>query len=100
MELTRRSFTNVAAPDGKRAPMGYFVECPEVSGSEWYRQERTRSRVMDTNGKVMTLVSGRTCSPLTDARELTTERPTERQHLRAAAARNTCGAAIAFIAIV
>jgi hypothetical protein len=25
MELTRRSFTNVAVPDGKSAPMGYFV---------------------------------------------------------------------------
>lgn len=29
MELTRRSFTNVAAPDGKSAPMGYFVNVPK-----------------------------------------------------------------------
>ena len=25
MELTRRNFTNVVKPDGKSAPMGYFV---------------------------------------------------------------------------
>ena len=29
MELTRRNFTNVAAPDGKSAPMGYFVNVPK-----------------------------------------------------------------------
>jgi hypothetical protein len=29
MELTRRNFTNVAAPDGKNAPMGYFVNVPK-----------------------------------------------------------------------
>jgi hypothetical protein len=29
MELTRRSFTNVAEPDGKSAPMGYFVNVPK-----------------------------------------------------------------------
>jgi len=29
MELTRRSFTNVAQPDGKSAPMGYFVNVPK-----------------------------------------------------------------------
>ncbi len=29
MELTRRSFTNVAAPNGKSAPMGYFVNIPK-----------------------------------------------------------------------
>lgn len=29
MELTRRSFTNVAAPNGKSAPMGYFVNAPK-----------------------------------------------------------------------
>jgi hypothetical protein len=29
MELTRRSFTNVAKPDGKSAPMGYFVNVPK-----------------------------------------------------------------------
>ena len=29
MELTRRSFTNVAAPDGKSAPMGYFINIPK-----------------------------------------------------------------------
>jgi hypothetical protein len=29
MEMTRRSFTNVAAPDGKSAPMGYFVNVPK-----------------------------------------------------------------------
>jgi hypothetical protein len=29
MELTRRSFTNVAAPDGKNAPMGYFLNVPK-----------------------------------------------------------------------
>ncbi len=29
MELTRRSFTNVAAPDGKSAPMGHFVNVPK-----------------------------------------------------------------------
>ena len=29
MELTRRSFTNVVQPDGKSAPMGYFVNVPK-----------------------------------------------------------------------
>lgn len=29
MELTRRSFTNVARPNGKSAPMGYFVNVPK-----------------------------------------------------------------------
>ena len=29
MELTRRSFTNVVKPDGKNAPMGYFVNVPK-----------------------------------------------------------------------
>jgi hypothetical protein len=29
MELTRRSFTNVAQPDGKSAPMGDFVNVPK-----------------------------------------------------------------------
>ena len=29
MELTRRNFTNVAEPDGKSAPMGYFVNVPK-----------------------------------------------------------------------
>ena len=29
MELTRRNFTNVAKPDGKSAPMGYFVNVPK-----------------------------------------------------------------------
>ncbi len=29
MELTRRSFTNVAEPNGKSAPMGYFVNIPK-----------------------------------------------------------------------
>jgi hypothetical protein len=29
MELTRRSFTNVAKADGKSAPMGYFVNVPK-----------------------------------------------------------------------
>lgn len=29
MELTRRSFTNVAAPTGKSAPMGYLVNVPK-----------------------------------------------------------------------
>ncbi len=29
MELTRRNFTNVAMPDGKSAPMGYFVNVPK-----------------------------------------------------------------------
>jgi hypothetical protein len=29
MELTRRSFTNVAKPDGKSAPMGVFVNVPK-----------------------------------------------------------------------
>ena len=29
MELTRRSFTNVAQPDGKSAPIGYFVNVPK-----------------------------------------------------------------------
>jgi len=29
MELTRRSFTNVAQPNGKSAPMGYFVNVPK-----------------------------------------------------------------------
>jgi hypothetical protein len=29
MELTRRNFTNVAAPNGKSAPMGYFVNVPK-----------------------------------------------------------------------
>ena len=29
MELTRRNFTNVAAPDGKSAPMGTFVNVPK-----------------------------------------------------------------------
>ena len=29
MELTRRSFTNVAQPDGKSAPTGYFVNVPK-----------------------------------------------------------------------
>lgn len=29
MELTRRSFANVAKPDGKSAPMGYFINVPK-----------------------------------------------------------------------
>ena len=29
MELTRRNFTNVAAPNGKSAPMGTFVNVPK-----------------------------------------------------------------------
>ncbi len=29
MELTRRSFTNVVKPNGKSAPMGYFVNVPK-----------------------------------------------------------------------
>jgi hypothetical protein len=29
MELTRRNFTNVVGPDGKSAPMGYFVNVPK-----------------------------------------------------------------------
>src|ERR1700727_1202687 len=29
IELTRRSFTNVAKPDGKSAPMGYFINVPK-----------------------------------------------------------------------
>ena len=29
MELTRRNFTNVVKPDGKSAPMGYFVNVPK-----------------------------------------------------------------------
>src|ERR1700722_3155321 len=29
MELTRRNFTNVAKPDGKSAPVGYFINVPK-----------------------------------------------------------------------
>ena len=47
MELTRRNFTNVAKPDGKSAPMGYFVNVPKYPPASDKRVTERRHALFD-----------------------------------------------------